>query len=595
VTDRRYTDREIYRRVLREARPYWGRIFGILVLSLLATPIALLIPVPIMVAVDNVIGGKPLPGWAEAMLPGWAETSNGLLVVVVLLLVGLELLSQLQQLTTLYLRTSTGERLTLDFRALLFRHAQRLSFAFHDSRGTADSNYRIQGDTVALHAVAVDGVIPFVSSIVMLVAMLVVTARIDPVLALIALLVAPMLVFLTWWYRRRLRERYDDVKNLESSALGVVQEVLGGLRVVKAFGQEEREHDRFMRRATDGMYARIRVTMIDGTFWLAIGLVTALGTAGVLYFGVRRVETGALTLGSLLLVMGYLVKLYDPLYKMSTQVAALQAGFSSAARAFALLDEQPEVPEREHARPLARAQGAIDFSDVSFSYPYGPPVLDGVTLSIPAGARVGLAGRTGAGKSTLVSLLMRFYDPTIGTVRLDGVDLREYRIADLRSQFAMVLQEPVLFSSSIGENIAYGRPDAKLLHIVAAAKAAGIHEFVRSLPHGYDTPVGERGMTLSGGERQRLSLARAFLKNAPILVLDEPTSSVDVFTEATIMESLERLMSGRTTFMIAHRLSTLDLCDVRLELAEGQVQTVRLEEQVARPVLLRSAGVPPEQ
>ena len=528
MIERRYTDRHIYGRVLREARPYWGKIFVIFLLSLLATPIALLLPVPLKVAVDNVIGDEPLPGWADAVIPDGMQSTNGLLVLAVLLLVGMELLSQVQQLTSLYLRTTTGESLSLRFRALMFRHSQRLSLAFHDRRGTADSNYRIQDDAQALHAVAVDGVIPFVGSIVMVMAMLFVVARIDLMLALIAIVVAPVLVLLTWWYRRRLRERYQDVKALESSALGVVQEVLTSLRVVKAFGQEDREQERFLVRADAGMRARVRVTMIDGSFWLAIGLVTALGTAAVLYTGVRRVESGAITLGSLILVMAYLTKLYDPLFKMSVQVATLQSGLASAERAFTLLDEEHDVPERPDAIPLARATGAVEFRGVSFAYDEGRPVLEDVTFAIQPGSRVGIAGRTGAGKSTLVSLLTRFYDPTSGTILLDGLDIRDYRVADLRDQFAIVLQEPVLFSTTIGDNIAYGRPEARPEEIAAAADAAGVRAFVESLPDGYDTLVGERGMSLSGGERQRISLARAFLKDAPILILDEPTSSVDI-------------------------------------------------------------------
>jgi len=256
---------------------------------------------------------------------------------------------------------------------------------------------------------------------------------------------------------------------------------------------------------------------------------------------------------------------------MSTQVAALQSGLASAERAFALLDEDRDVPERPYARPLVRAAGAVEFRGIGFSYEPARPVLGGVTFAVEPGSRVGLAGPTGAGKSTLVGLLTRFYDPDEGAILLDGVDLRDYRVRDLRYQFAIVLQDPVLFSTTIGENIAYGNPAAGRAEIAAAAEAAGVRRFVESLPDGFDTPVGERGMTLSGGERQRISLARAFLRDAPILILDEPTSSVDVGTERMIMEAMERLMEGRTTFMVAHRLSTLESCDVRLELDHGRV------------------------
>jgi len=265
-------------------------------------------------------------------------------------------------------------------------------------------------------------------------------------------------------------------------------------------------------------------------------------------------------------------------------VADLQSGLASAERAFALFDESPEVEDLAHGRRLGRCRGAVEFRNVSFAYDESHPVLRDVSFAIEPGTRLGIAGPTGAGKTTLVSLITRFYDPVAGHVLLDGVDLREYRLADLRRQFAIVLQEPVLFSTTIGENIAYSNPDAEPSAIVTAAQAANAHDFITALPEGYATPVGDRGMLLSGGERQRIALARAFLKDAPLLILDEPTSSVDVTTEAAIMDAMERLMQGRTTFMIAHRLSTLDICDARLELEGGRiVDASGLAEELPAP------------
>ena len=302
-----------------------------------------------------------------------------------------------------------------------------------------------------------------------------------------------------------------------------------------------------------------------------VGLLAAIGTAVVLFVGMRHVQTGVLTLGELLLIMGYIAQLYDPLKTLSRKTVGLQSKLASAERVFSLLDDMPEVVEKPGARPLARSRGHVEFDRVTFGYGDGRWALEGVSFEIPPGARVGIAGPTGAGKTTLVNLLLRFYDPSQGAIRLDGMDLREARLVDLRRQFAMVLQDPILFSTSVSENLAYGRPEASREEIVAAARAANAHEFILALPQGYDTLVGDRGMMLSGGERQRISLARAFLKDAPILILDEPTSSVDLGTEALIMEALERLTRGRTTLMIAHRLSTLSLCDIRLELERGRV------------------------
>jgi ATP-binding cassette subfamily B protein len=307
---------------------------------------------------------------------------------------------------------------------------------------------------------------------------------------------------------------------------------------------------------------------------MQVGLLTALGTAAVLYVGVRHVQSGVLTLGDLLLVMGYLAQLYGPLRTLSKRAVGLQSKFASAERAFALLDRAPDVPERADAWPIARARGEIEFQGVSFDHG-DRPILRDVSFHVPPATRVGIVGPTGAGKTTLLNLLLRLHDPSAGRILLDGVDLRDYRLADLRGQFAVVLQEPVLFSTSLAENIAYARPDASHEDIVAAATAANVHAFIAQLPRGYDTVVGERGMMLSGGERQRVSLARAFLKDAPILILDEPTSAVDVRSESLIMEALERLMQGRTTLVVAHRLSTLEGCDMRLEIEHGRLARVR--------------------
>jgi ATP-binding cassette, subfamily B, bacterial len=284
------------------------------------------------------------------------------------------------------------------------------------------------------------------------------------------------------------------------------------------------------------------------------------------------VQAGTLTLGNLVLILGYLSQLYRPLQSVSEKLGDLQNSMASAERAFTLLDTEPDVVEKPDARPLERARGHVAFHDVSFAYDANePPALEGVSFEVEPGTRLGIAGTTGAGKTTLTSLLTRFYDPTEGSITLDGVDLRDYKLADLRNQFAIVLQEPVLFSTTIAENIGYARSDAKQAEIVAAAKAAHAHEFIEGLPDGYQTMVGERGMRLSGGERQRISLARAFLKDAPVLILDEPTSSVDVKTEEIIMGAMEELMRGRTTFMIAHRLSTLEHCDVVVRIEDGRL------------------------
>src|SRR5881296_3460632 len=566
------SDLALYRRLLRQARPYWLHLAVLFCIGLLASPVALLNPVPLKIVVDSVLGTRPLPQALQALLPAAIAGSRGaLLAAAVGLLLAVAALAQLQALTNKFMQAYVGERLVLSFRTQLVQQAQRLSLSYHDSKGAADSLYRIQQAAAVIDKIMVEGIIPFISAAITLGTMIVVTARLDWQLALVALAVSPPLFVLSRLFRPRMRRQHRHIKKLESSALAVVQETLGALRVVKAFGGEQRETDRFAQRSREGVAARIRMALTEGRYGLLVGVTTALGTGAVLFIGVQHVQANILTLGQLLMAVTYLGQLYEPLKTVSKKAATLQSYLASAERAFALLDQQPEVPERPDARPLERARGALEFRSVSFAYGPDRPVLHDVSCVIPPGTRLGIVGATGAGKTTLISLLTRFYDPQQGAILLDGTDLRAYRLTDLRRQFAVVLQEAVLFSSSIAENIAYAAPGATRQQIVAAAQAANAHEFIERLPQGYDTEVGERGMKLSGGQRQRIALARAFLKDSPVLILDEPTSSVDAKTESAIVEALERLKQGRTVIVISHRPTTLAGCSALLTIDGGRV------------------------
>ena len=566
----------LYARLLREVRSRWPLITALFLLGLLSAPIALLMPLPLKIAVDSVIGSQPLPAALQRILPTAVVSSpGGVLALAAIALLAIALADHLQRLALATVGAYTGERLVLDFRAKLFRHVQRLSLSYHDIQGAAESTYRIHWDAASIQWVAVYGITPFVSATMILIGMFVVTAMLDWELALVALGVAPPVTVISIMARRRLRTRYLTAKELESRTVATIQEALSALRVIKAFGQEDREQSRLIGALIENMRARIGLTLAENVFELLTGLTLAAGTAVVLYLGVRRVQAGILSLGDLVLVIGYLSRLYAPLQEITKSTNLVQASIASAERAFALLDEPPEVTEKVNARRLSRAKGHISFQDVSFSYlGVTPFVLSGVSFDIKPGSRLGITGTTGAGKTTLVSLLLRLYDPTAGRILLDDTDLRDYKLVDLRNQFSVALQEPILFSVSVVENIRYARPDASETEVVAAAKSANVHELIVSLPDGYRTLVGERGMRLSGGERQRIALARAFLKDAPILVLDEPTSSVDLKTESAIMEAMERLMRGRTTLMIAHRPSTLSQCDLRLALENGRPATL---------------------
>src|SRR5256884_344769 len=579
----------LYRRLLRQARPYWLHLAGLFGIGLLASPLALLDPVPLKIVFDSVLGSHPLPVYVRAVLPWAVLGSAGALLVAIGLLLGVAALTQLQALANRFMQAYVGERLVLGLRTQLVQHAQRLSLSYHDSKGSADSLYRIQQDAAVIDKIMVEGIIPFVAAAVTLAMMIVVTLRLDWQLALVALGASPPPFMLSRLDRPRMRRQSRQVKKLESSALAVVQETLGALRVVKAFGQESRETDRFVHRSTEGVTARIRMALMEGRYGMLVGLTSVLGTAAVLFIGVRHVVAGVLTVGQLWMVLTYLGQLYEPLKTISKKAAGIQSYLASAERAFGLLDEQPEVPERPNARPIGRARGAVAFRHVSFAYGPDRPVLHDVSCDIAAATRLGIVGATGAGKPTLISLLTRFYDPTEGQILLDDVDLREYKLPDLRRQFAVVLQESVLFSLSIADNIAYAAPGASCDQVVAAARAANAHEFIERLPQAYDTEVGARGMKLSGGQRRRVALARAFLKDSPILILDEPTSSVDAKTEAAIVEALERLKQGRTVIVISHRSTTLAGCSAFLTVDGGRV----VAQTTPAPVVAVPASPPP--
>ena len=535
------SDVGLYRRVLLEARPFWPHILGLAALNLLATPVALLTPVPLKIAVDSIAGSAPLPALYREWLPSQALASAvAVLVLTAVFMVAIEIFSTVQGLTSWVLETYTGERIVLAFRAKLFRHAQRLSLSYHDMQGTSDSMYRIQYDAPAIQSIATSGVMPFVSSTLTLLAMLYVIGRIDWPLAVVALAAMPLLVWITRARITRLKQSWKLVKRLDSTALSVIQEVLASIRVVKAFSREDHEHQRFVERSQLRLREMFRVQLQQIRFDLAITFVLAISSATTLSIGILHVRSGALSLGSLLLVIGYLGQLYGPLRSMSKNTNQLQSALAGAERAFAVLDEAPDVVDKPDARSMGRAAGAIEFRHVTFGYSPEHPVLRDISFHVPAGARVGIAGPTGAGKTTILSLLTRFYDPTSGQILIDGTDVQTLKLTDLRNQFAIVHQDAVLFSTTLSENILYGRPGATQADVEAAAKAANAHDFIVDLPEGYDTLVGERGMRLSGGERQRIALARAFLKDAPVLLLDEPTSAVDMNTEGLIMQALTR-------------------------------------------------------
>lgn len=573
----KYSTFLLIKRIIHYARPYWLSMSCLFLLTLLASPVALLKPYALKLLIDSGFGNQPMPVFIKIFFPTDFEfTFLSIVSIAAAFVVIIALIDNLINVTEWVLGTYTGEKLVLSIRSILFNHIQRLSLAYHDKKGTSDSLYRIQWDTMSIRSLLISNLSPMLSSVLTLLAMITVMFTINWRFAAIALCVIPPLFFLTRYSTKILRRDWNIVKEDESRAISVIHEVLGALRVVKAFGQEDGEGQRFMNQADKAIKGQLKMAWVGAMFYFIVGIIFAIGTASFIYLGATYVHEGQMTLGELTLVIAYLAQVFGPLQNISKSFNDIQSSISGVERVFTLLDQEKEVVDLPNPVHIARSAGAFEIRHVHFSYDTEKPTLTDISFIIKPGDRVGIMGSTGAGKSTLINLITRFYDVQKGIVLIDGQDIKNIRLADYRRQFAIVLQEPLLFSTTIGENIAYGLPSATEEQIIAAAKMANAHEFIIKGKDGYNTMVGERGMHLSGGERQRISLARAFIKNAPILIMDEPTSSLDVKTESQIMEAMQRLMEGRTTFMITHRLDTLRFCNVILHLEDGRlVEMVR--------------------
>lgn len=557
-------------RVLRYLRPYWMLAVFSVILTVLISMAALLAPWSLKILVDNVLGGEPLPDFLVGIVGSLAEDKSSLLIVVVMAGLGVTLLEHGLQVVASYVNTKFNQRLVLDFRCDLFQHAQRLSLAFHDQKKSGKFIYAINMEADAAGSLIM-AVQPLAQSVLTLAGMFWITLQIDQGLALLSLVVMPLLYYAVRYYATHIQERLRIVKGMESDSLHIVHEAMSMLRVIVAFGREGYELRRFRALGRGTVDKRVRLTVHQTIFTLAVNLITGIGTALVLGFGAYQALRGELTVGQLLVVMAYITAVYNPLEAISYTIGSLQDQFVGLQMAFAVLDTDPEIKDLPGAFEIHRARGRVTFERVSFNYATRVDTLKDISFEVKPGQVIAIVGPTGAGKSTLMGLIPRFYDPQQGRILIDGTDVRKLTVRSLREQISLVLQEPLLFGGSIADNIRYGRLDATMDEIIEAAKAANAHDFIMALPHGYETELGERGTKLSGGERQRIAVARAFLRDAPILILDEPTSSIDSKTEAVILDALEDLMVGRTTFMIAHRLSTVRNADVILVLHHGEI------------------------
>ncbi|HEV3480020.1 MAG TPA: ABC transporter ATP-binding protein [Gaiellaceae bacterium] len=558
-----------YRTLLAYAWPYRRGWAAIAVATLLTTAVGLLGPWPMKLLVDNVLGDKPLP--AElASLPGVGSPETLLLWVVAGGLAVFAAAAALDVALT-YLWIRVGQSLVYDLARDLFARLQRRSLLFHRRTPVGDSLSRVTDDSWCVHTVVDELVFTPGHAIVAGTGVVLVMVHLSPFLTLVAFVVAPLMVLASLALGRPIRRAGKRLRAAEIEIQSHVQQTFAGIPVVQAFGQEQRHHARFQRLAGAAIRAQFRTVLAGGLNGLASGFVTACGTALFLWLAAREVLAGNLTIGGLLVFAAYVAVLHEQFDALTGIYSKLQETRASIDRVADILNAEPEVRDRPGARRLTRVRGHVSIERVTFGYEPTRPVLQDVSLEARPGETVAIVGPTGAGKSTLVSLVPRFFDPQQGRVTLDGDDVRDLQLRSLRDQVALVLQESFLFPVSIAENVAFGSPDATRLQIERAARAAGAHEFVTRLPHGYDTVVGERGTTLSGGERQRIAIARALLKDAPILILDEPTSALDAETEHALLGALERLMEGRTTFVVAHRPSTIRHADRVVALEGGQL------------------------
>ena len=553
-------------RVLSYLPPYRQTLLWALVQVLLIGALEMLKPWPLKIIIDSVLGGQPPPwGWPS----GWSPQALLLAACAALVLIyaALGALVVLNNYTTI----GVGQRMVSKLRSDLYGHLHRLSLAFHSRAQVGDLIYRVTADTFALQSLTMNCLFPAVTALTLLAGMGVIMLRLDWKLTLVALGVCPALFVVIARLNSRITWLASDVRRRESEVYAVVQQSMSMMRVTQAFTREEEEHRRFMDVSGQSLAAGLRLYTLQTVYSSVVNVIIALGTAGVVWVGARHVMEGSLSIGTLVIFISYLASLYGPINSMFQTYGLAQGSRAAVQRVFDVLDIERDLNDSRREFPGKSARGEVAWDDVSFGYVRGQPVLSGVTLHVRPGQKVAVVGPTGAGKSTLLSLLPRFYDPWVGRVLVDGVDAREYRLAALRQQIAMVLQPPLVFHASVHDNIAFGRPNARRDEIAAAARLAGIHEAIMSLPDGYDTTVGEQGATLSEGEKQRLTIARAILRDSPILVLDEPTSALDSETEALIMQGLERLTAGRTTFIIAHRLATVRKADLIVVLRDGRI------------------------
>ena len=574
----------LLRRVLGYVRPHALPLVGGVLLTLLGIALDLLKPLPLALVIDGVLARKAIEPALAPFLGGLPPQT--LIGVCALALVALTLLHGIATLGANYFTIDVGQRMVNDLRTELYAHLQKLSLKFHHQQQTGDLLYRVMADTFSIQSMVMNGLLPITSAFLTLVGMLIVLWRYDAQMALVSLMVAPPLFLAIHRLSRRIHGHATASREAESALYSSAETAIGAVKLLQAYGREKDAVEEFKKGSERSLALTLRLYNAETVFTLIVDGVLAAGTALLVWIGASRVLEGRLTLGELTIFLAYLAKVYAPVQAVSHNLRELVSSRAGLDRVFQVLDVRPDIQDAPGAKPLPVARGEIRLENVSYGYEPGRPVLRDVSLLIPPGQKVALVGRTGAGKSTLASLVLRFFDPQQGRVAIDGHDLREVTLQSLRRQVSLMLQEPILFRGSVTDNIRFARPEATLEDVKDAARLAEAEPFILEMPGGYDALLGLDGQTLSGGQRQRLSLARALLRRAPIVILDEPTSALDVATEAAVWGNVEALLRGRSAIIIAHRLSTARMADVIVVMEAG-----RIVEQGSHEELLAKGGV----
>ncbi len=566
--------------------PHWPALTLAFVAVIGESVTDLLEPWPLKIVFDHVFGSKRMPDWLAGAV-GWLGSDKlSILNFVVLAVIAIAIFGALSSYFEKYLTTSVGQWVMHDLRRVLYSHIQRLSLSYHDQKRTGDLISRVTTDIDAVQNLVSSVLLGMLVNVLTLAGMVLVMLYLNWEFTLIAMLIAPGLFLVVFYYTRTIKKASRAVRRKEGEVVSVLEEVLSSIRVVKAFAREDYEQRRFEQESRENVELALQARNVKAKLPPIVELIVAGGTCLVLWYGARLVLAGGLTSGELLVFLLYLGKMYKPMRELSKMTDTISKASVGWERIREVLENETQVRDLPGAKRAPRLKGKIEFDQVSFSYDGRQPVLADVDLKIEPGQLVALVGPTGAGKTTIVSLLPRFYDLTSGEIRVDGTDIRRFKIKSLRQQISFVLQETLLFRAPVWQNIAYGKPEAKRGEVIRAARLAYADEFIEQMPEGYDTMIGERGMTLSGGQRQRIAIARAIIRDAPILILDEPSSGLDPAAEKLVFDALGNLMAGRTSIVIAHRLATVRRADVIFVIDEG-----RVVEQGTHEELLEQGGL----